>query len=69
MNKDVIGKCLLSNILHKKHMSPTDLSMITGISIYQLSTYINDKRDMTLGTARIISKALNCYIDDLYEWK
>ena len=69
MAKDIIGKCLLSNLLAASKMTPTDLSVKTGISIYQLSKYIHNKSDMSLSTARIISKALKCKIDDLYQWK
>lgn len=69
MKNDVIGKCLLHELLVQSRMTPTDLSVATDISIYQISAYINNKRKMTLTTARIISIALNCHIEDLYEWK
>lgn len=68
MSYELIGKCLLPQILDKKRMTPTELSDKTGISINQLSAYINNKRAMSLQTARIVATALNCYIDDLYEW-
>lgn len=50
-------------------MSSTDLSDKTGISIYQLSKYINNKSTMSLPTAMLIAWALNCHIDELYDWK
>lgn len=69
MSKEVVGKCLLHELLKHSYMTPTDLAEKTGISKQQLSAYINNKRHMTLATARIISRALKCHIDDLYEWK
>lgn len=66
---DVVGKCLLSTLLARSRLTPTDLSDKTGISVYQLSAYIHNKRTMSLSTARIISNALKCSIDDLYQWK
>lgn len=66
---DVVGKCLLSNLLEKSRLTPTELSDKTGISVYQLSAYIHNKRTMSLSTAKIIAKALKCRIDDLYQWK
>jgi transcriptional regulator with XRE-family HTH domain len=65
----IIGKCLLPRLLKQSHMTSTDLSIKTGISIHQLSTYINNKRMMSLGTAMLIADTLDCYIDDLYQWK
>lgn len=69
MAKVFIGKCLLSDLLERSHMSPTDLSDKTGISINQLSTYINNKRTMSLPTAMLIAWALKCYVDDLYDYR
>lgn len=67
---EVIGKCLLSNLLERSKMTQVDLSVITGISKQQLNRYINsDNGAMSLSNARLISKALNCKIEDLYEWK
>ena len=50
-------------------MTQTDLSDKTGISIYQLSKYTNNKSVMSMQTAMLISWALNCQIDQLYDWK
>jgi plasmid maintenance system antidote protein VapI len=65
----VIGKCLLSQLLRQSRMTSTDLSLKTGISIHQLSSYINNKRMMSLPTAMLIAWALNTSIDCLYEWR
>lgn len=69
MPEVVIGKCLLQRILNQKHMTPTDLSDKTDISIHQLSAYINNKRKMSLPTAILIAWALKVKIAELYEWK
>jgi putative transcriptional regulator len=69
MPKCIIGKCLLLNILNRKRMSQVDLSEVTGISKTQISEYISDSRRMSLPNAKLIAHALNCHIDDLYEWK
>ena len=68
-NKKVIGNCLLSHLLMDHRMSQDDLAVKTGIHKAQISEYVLNKRHMHLNSARIIAQALNCYIDDLYEWK
>ncbi|MEK4824527.1 helix-turn-helix transcriptional regulator [Niallia sp. FSL W8-0951] len=65
---DIFGKCLLEDLLRKERMTKTDLAVKTGIDKAQISKYISKDRAMSLATARIISRALNCKIDDLYEW-
>lgn len=67
--EEVIGKCLLLTLLERSKMTQVDLSIATGISKQQLSKYVNSNRAMSLSNARLISKALNCKIEDLYEWK
>jgi transcriptional regulator with XRE-family HTH domain len=69
MVKKVIGRCLLGQILKKRHMTQEDLSVITGIHKSQINEYINNKRIMMLNSAKVIANALNCKIDDLYSWK
>ncbi|MCA1027003.1 helix-turn-helix transcriptional regulator [Cytobacillus kochii] len=69
MAKELVGKCLLTDLLHKSYMTQAELSEKTGISRQQLSSYVNNKNNMSLPVARKISVALNCKIDDLYEWK
>lgn len=63
-----VGKCLLSDRLKKADLTQVELSELTNISKSQISEYVNNKHIMSLETARIISKVLNCYIEDLYEW-
>lgn len=65
-----IGQCLISILLQKRGLSLGQLSRITGISTQRLSDYANGVRpSMNIKTARIIAIALNCSIEDLYEWK
>jgi len=66
---DVIGKCLLLELIDNAKITQADLCAKTGISKQQLNKYIHHGTKMTLSTARIISKALNCKIEDLYDWK
>ncbi|MEI2465108.1 helix-turn-helix domain-containing protein [Niallia taxi] len=66
---EVIGKCLLLNLLERSKMTQVDLSVVTGISKQEINRYINSNRTMSLSNARLVSKALNCNIEDLYEWK
>ncbi|MEW5569694.1 helix-turn-helix domain-containing protein [Rossellomorea marisflavi] len=68
MEKKIIGRCRLRFILDHRRMSQEDLVVMTGIHKSQINEYINDKRKMSLKSARIISKSCNCSIDDLYEW-
>lgn len=68
MVKDIIGRCRLRFILDHRRMSQEDLVVMTGIHKSQINEYINNKRIMSLKSARIISKSCNCSIDDLYEW-
>lgn len=65
----IIGKCLLHDLLKSRHMTPTELAEKTGISINQLSRYLNNKSKMSLQTAMLISWVLKCHIDELYEYK
>lgn len=69
MKTIIVGKCLLSNLLKHKRMTSTDLSDRTGISIHQLSKYINNKSTMSLPTAILIAWALKCHVEDLYDYK
>jgi transcriptional regulator with XRE-family HTH domain len=69
MSKVLVGKCLLHKLLKRSYMTQTDLSVKTGISISQLSAYINNKQTMSLPTALLIAWALDCNVKELYDWK
>jgi transcriptional regulator with XRE-family HTH domain len=64
----LIGRCLLGEILVKNRMSQEDLSVKVDMNKGQINEYIRNKRVMTLNSARVIASALNCRIEDLYEW-
>lgn len=64
-----VGRCLLRDRLAERHMTLTELSDKIGISKQQLSDYANNRFVMSLRNAKIIAYALNCCIDDLYEWR
>lgn len=66
--KYVAGKCLLNEILAKAGMTQADLSVRTGISRSQINGYKRNRTEMTLSVAKTIAAALNCSIEDLYEW-
>ncbi|MFO1442910.1 helix-turn-helix transcriptional regulator [Bacillus sp. Bva_UNVM-123] len=69
MTREIVGKCLLLELLNKSYMTQTDLSIKTGISKQQINEYIGGTRLMSIYNAKLIAKALACKIDDLYEWK
>jgi putative transcriptional regulator len=66
---DIFGKCLLLNLLEKRRMTQSDLAAMTGISKTQINEYIANTRKMSLANAYLISLALRCHIEDLYQWK
>ncbi|GLI82409.1 hypothetical protein ANABIO32_00950 [Rossellomorea marisflavi] len=64
----IIGRCRLRLILDHRRMTQEDLVVISGLHKSQINEYINNKRIMSLKSARIISKSCKCKIEDLYEW-
>lgn len=70
MIKVEIGQCLILKLLLKRGMTQQQLAENTGIKKSQISEYCSNKRKtMSMSNAKIIATALNCHIDDLYEWK
>lgn len=65
-----VGKCLLSLHIRRAGITQQQLADRSGIPKSNISEYINNRRVMTIETARTIIVALNniCHIDDLYEW-
>lgn len=63
-----VGKCLLGDRLIKSGMTQSMLAIRTNIPKSQISEYVNNKHIMSLETAKILSAALNCAIEELYEW-
>jgi transcriptional regulator with XRE-family HTH domain len=64
-----VGKCLLSDRLKKADLTQVELAELTKIPKSQISEYVNNKHIMSLESAKKISSALNCYIEDLYHWE
>lgn len=65
-----IGQCLLQDLLDQRKMTQQQLSDVTGVNKGQINEYISGKRQsMTLVTAKKLASALNCHIEELYEWK
>jgi transcriptional regulator with XRE-family HTH domain len=68
MVSKVIGRCLLGDILRHKRITQEDLAAMTYIHKGQINEYVRNKRIMSLNSARVIAKALDVLVDDLYEW-
>ena len=49
-------------------MTQQDLADLTGMTKQEINTYANNRRRMSLKTAKIIAIALKLHMDDLYEW-
>lgn len=62
------GRCLLKQLLLRIGKDQQWLSDVTGISKAQISMYANNRRIMTIATAKTIAEAIGYSIDDLYEW-
>jgi transcriptional regulator with XRE-family HTH domain len=63
-----VGRCLLLDLLHRKRMTQADLSFKTGIARSQINAYINNKQVMSASVMKTIASALNCRMEELYEW-
>jgi transcriptional regulator with XRE-family HTH domain len=63
-----IGRCRLRSILHARKLRQTRFAEMVGMSKQQINDYVNDRVIMSLETAMRFSKALDCRIEDLYEW-
>lgn len=65
-----VGRCLIQDLLDQRGMTRLQLSDMTGMSVSQISDYINGTRkSMSLKNAKLIATALKCHIDDLYKFK
>lgn len=65
----LVGRCLLKERLNERKISRSQLMDITGMTNQQISNYINNEQVMSLKTCRKIAYAINCDIEELYEWK
>ncbi|MGD6975979.1 helix-turn-helix domain-containing protein [Bacillus altitudinis] len=62
------GRCLLSDRLRERGYTQTQLADRTGYDKSIISKYVKGTRGMNFDTAKTIAAAINCTIDDLYEW-
>ncbi|MEC0384290.1 helix-turn-helix transcriptional regulator [Bacillus velezensis] len=70
MIKVEIGQCLIPELCRKKDITINELAEITGIKKQQLSDYNRMKKvEMTIRTAKRIAEALDCNVEDPYEFK
>lgn len=63
-----VGRCLLADLLNRAGMSQQDLALKVDIPKQQINKYVRGPRQMSYKTARAIANALNCSMEDLYEW-
>lgn len=56
----------LREIMEKQRITQKDLARMTGIDQGELSRIINEKRAVTLATAKRIAKALYCSIEHIW---
>lgn len=66
-----VGRCRIQELLDERGMTQQELADKTGMS----KQYINDKvrnlrgkHGMWIDSAKTIASALNCSIEELYEW-
>lgn len=67
-HNDNIKNCRLHILLDKNCLTLTELSLKLDMSLQQLSQYANNKRIMSISTARKVAQFFEITIDDLYEW-
>lgn len=63
-----VGRCLVRSLLRQRGMTQQQLAEKIGMTKQQVSVYVTNEQQMSLKTARRFALALNCHIDDLYEW-
>lgn len=63
-----VGRCMLNERLRIAGLTPVQLSDLVNMSLSQISDYTSRRKVMSLPNAKSIAAALNCNIDDLYEW-
>ena len=64
-----VGRCLLQHHLNNSRMTQQDLANHLGITRQQINKYISNRQRMSLEVAYNIAAALDCAIEDLYEWE
>lgn len=68
MRTSIIKNCKLKYLLAERNMTQSHLAYVTKIDKCQISKYVTNSKEMSIGTGYVISRALGCHIEDLYEW-
>lgn len=63
-----IGRCRLRSLLRVRKIRQVRFAEMVGMTKQQVNDYVNGRSIMTLETARRVAQALDCTIDDLYDW-
>jgi len=63
-----VGRCRLRELRKKRGWTQEELARRTKSTKSLVSDYERGERRMMLSTAKSFAIALDCHIDDLYEW-
>lgn len=64
-----VGRCRLRELRLRRGWTQDELSIRSGLSKSSISSLESGTHEMRVGSAKNLSYALGCDIDDLYEWK
>lgn len=67
MRNDYV-RCLLNDLRTARGLTQYDLERMTGISAKTISAYENGRQSMNINNAIKLAVALNCTLDDLFEY-
>jgi transcriptional regulator with XRE-family HTH domain len=62
------GRCRIPELLRERGITMRQLSAETDIHETQLSAYANNRKTMSLHTAKAVASYFEIPIDDLYVW-
>lgn len=62
------GRCLIGELLDKRGWSQRELARISSVPKTNISDYIKGKYKISIVHAKNVADALDCTIEDLYEW-
>lgn len=69
MKKYKATRCRIKDLLYKKRDTQKDFADRIGVSEQWLSDKISMRGTMTMNSAKAISEALGCSMEELYEWE
>jgi transcriptional regulator with XRE-family HTH domain len=64
-----VGRCRLRELRNRRGWTQDELSRRSGVYSKLISAYETNDRVMMLGNAKSLANALECFIDDLYDWE